>query len=215
MLGSFSQLGRRSVLRYALVRIRRYERWRSVVRRLLDVDFLFICTDSHGSRAVLNELCYQYLIPAIDVGVVVSSVPAREPRLHARIQMLAPGLACLSCSRVLNPERVRQDLQSPVARAAEHYGLGDAAVEPAVMSLNGVAASLAVTMALSALTGMASPSRAQLVRFDRGDLRSLDSGPRDSCMICRVQGRLGAGDSFEEVGMPDQIDVAQGAACAR
>lgn len=38
-------------------------------RHLLDADAVLCATDSHGSRAVLNELASAYLLPVIDVGV--------------------------------------------------------------------------------------------------------------------------------------------------
>jgi len=33
------------------------------LRTLADTDFVFCCTDSHGSRAVLNQFAYQYFGP--------------------------------------------------------------------------------------------------------------------------------------------------------
>ena len=43
----------------------------SVAEQIVDTDFVFCCTDSHGSRAVLNQAAYQYLVPSIDMGVAI------------------------------------------------------------------------------------------------------------------------------------------------
>ena len=45
-------------------------------RELLEADMIFGCTDSHGSRAVLRQIAYQYLIPCIDMGST-RSTPTR------------------------------------------------------------------------------------------------------------------------------------------
>lgn len=41
-------------------------------RKLLNADLIFGCTDSHGSRAVLQQIAYQYMIPCIDMGVTIA-----------------------------------------------------------------------------------------------------------------------------------------------
>ncbi len=51
----------------------------SVAEELVDTDFVFCCTDSHGSRAVLNQLAYQYLVPVIDIGVAVVAERKKFP----------------------------------------------------------------------------------------------------------------------------------------
>ena len=42
-----------------------------VARRISDHDLIFLCTDSHASRAVVGQAAYQYLVPAIDMGVSI------------------------------------------------------------------------------------------------------------------------------------------------
>ena len=67
----------------------------AVAGRLTQMDFIFGCTDSMASRSVLNQLAYQYLIPAIDMGVAIHLVEGHIASVTGRVQMLAPGLACL------------------------------------------------------------------------------------------------------------------------
>jgi molybdopterin-synthase adenylyltransferase len=40
---------------------------------LLDRDLIFICTDDHWGRSVVNQISYQYLIPSINLGVRIDS----------------------------------------------------------------------------------------------------------------------------------------------
>jgi proteasome lid subunit RPN8/RPN11 len=44
----------------------------SVAQRLVEADVIFCCTDSHGSRSVIQQVAYQYLIPCIDIGSTIS-----------------------------------------------------------------------------------------------------------------------------------------------
>src|SRR5260370_39837237 len=60
----------------------------SIARRLLDCDLVFCCTDSHGSRAVINQLSYQYLVPVIDTGVRIDALGGRITSMVGRVQLL-------------------------------------------------------------------------------------------------------------------------------
>jgi hypothetical protein len=61
---------------------------------LTGVDFIFCCTDYHGSRYFLNQLAYQYFMPCIDMGVVINVADGKVTHFDGRVQMLAPGLVC-------------------------------------------------------------------------------------------------------------------------
>jgi hypothetical protein len=65
---------------------------RKVGLLLTDVDFVFCCTDTHGSRHVVNQLAYQYFVPCIDMGVVINVQEGKVTHFDGRVQMLAPGL---------------------------------------------------------------------------------------------------------------------------
>ncbi len=91
----------------------------SVARSLADVDLIFCCTDSHGSRAVLNQFAYQYLVPVIDMGVVIAMEGEKISNIAGRTQLLAPGLACMVCSNLLDPEQIRRDLLTDFERQVD------------------------------------------------------------------------------------------------
>lgn len=171
-------------------------------RKLLSCDFLFCCTDSHGSRAVINQLAYQYVIPTVDLGVRVQARAGKVQSVTGRIQMLAPGLPCLVCHNLLDPEEVRRDLLSEEARERDPYIVGAVEPQPAVISLNGTVASLGVTMMLSAVVGLPLPVRHQLVLFNRGVVRGVASEPLPNCVICSLNGVLARGDTSPMAGRP-------------
>lgn len=183
----------------------------AVARHLLDVHFFFGCTDSQGSRAVLSQLAYQYVVPGIDMGVAIHSRAGEISHVSGRVQMLSPSLACLLCSQVLDPETVRRDLLTDEARAADSYIVGEAVPQPAVISINSAAASLAVTMFLSATVGVPVAARHQRLRLESGVVSSISTEPASSCPWCSPGGALSRGDTWP---MPGRGSAAEGSGAA-
>ncbi|MFA6348666.1 MAG: ThiF family adenylyltransferase [Candidatus Paceibacterota bacterium] len=167
-----------------------------VARSLAEADFLFCCTDSHGSRAVLNQFAYQYLVPAIDMGVVIATAKGRVTHVAGRTQMLAPGLACMACGNLLDAERVRRDLMTDFERQQDPYIVGQPEPAPAVISLNSTVASLAVTMFLNATVGI--PGSARFLNYNgmTGTCRPVLSIPHPSCIVCSPRGAIARGDEW-------------------
>jgi hypothetical protein len=145
---------------------------------------------------VLSQLAYQYLIPGIDMGVAIHARTRGVSHISGRVQMLAPGLACLLCSHVLDSEAVRRDLLTDHARGADPYIVGALVPQPAVISINGAAASLAVTMFLSAMVGIPVGTRHQRLRLETGVVSSIASDPESGCPWCCVDGGLARGDTW-------------------
>lgn len=168
----------------------------SVARRILEADLFFCCTDSHGSRAVLTQLSYQYLIPGFDLGVRIESDGSRITHITGRVQMLAPGLACLICSGLLDSEAVRRDLMTESERRADPYIVGGDELQPAVISINSVVASLATTMYLAAVVGFPISARHQIFRAEKGVVHSVLNEPVRECVVCSANGALGKGDAW-------------------
>jgi hypothetical protein len=166
---------------------------------LTGVDFIFCCTDSHGSRHFINQLAYQYFIPCIDMGVVITTDGGRVTHFGGRTHMLAPGLSCLVCTDgVLSPQEVRWDLSNERQRAADPYFSGRANItQPAVISLNSTVASHAVTMFLAAVAGIPTDVRSQLVRGIPGITRALATAPRKGCITCSKDAYYGKGALHE------------------
>ena len=118
-------------------------------------DFVFGCVDNDASRLILNELCQAYERPYLDIA---SDIDPADRSFGGRL-LLADGRECVSCKDLLDQEAVRVALSSDQQREEDEriYGirreaLGD--VGPAVVSLNGVLASLAVTEFVVGVTGI-------------------------------------------------------------
>ncbi len=168
-----------------------------VAEVLADTDFVFCCTDSHGSRAVLNQLAYQYLVPVIDMGVVIVAPSGRVSHIAGRTQMLAPGLSCLQCGKLLNPEAVRVDLMTDYERAADPYIVGVHDPAPAVISLNATMASMAITMFLSAVAGVPSAARHLNYNAMTGSCRPAASDRHPTCIVCSSRGALARASAWD------------------
>jgi molybdopterin/thiamine biosynthesis adenylyltransferase len=167
----------------------------AAIELLQSVNAIFICTDSHVSRAHLSEFSYQYLIPAFDIGVSINARDGVVGAITGRAQMLGPGLPCLTCSNALDPKRIREELMTPEQRAADPYFNEGGVSQPAVISINSAMVSMAVTMFLGAFTAI--PVRARWQSYDAlsGTVRLLSAKSDVECTICGRAGVVGTGDS--------------------
>jgi molybdopterin/thiamine biosynthesis adenylyltransferase len=171
--------------------------------QLADVDILLCCTDSHGSRAVLQQLAYQYLIPCIDVGTVIAAHDGRVTHVYGRVQMLSPGQPCLTCSNLLDSNEVRRDMMTAFERQADPYLRGAREPAPAVMSLNSVVSSLAAGMVLGTATDAPFATGYLLFNAMAGTVRRAQSAAQPDCLICSKSGALARGDSWPLLGRQD------------
>lgn len=168
----------------------------TVARRVSSVDFIFSCTDTQGSRALLGQIAYQYLIPMIDVGVNIVVEDGRIRFMEGRAQMFSPGLGCAVCGQQLDWHAVRSDLQTEHHRSHDPYFTGRGEPQPAVISLNSVVASLGVTMFLAAVAGVPSMARYQMYDAMSGRVRTLAQAPEPACVVCSTEGALARGDEW-------------------
>lgn len=176
-------------------------------RAYLDADLIVCATDGHGSRALLNQVATQYLVPVVDMGVEVQ--PGAILRAGGGVRILRPGSGCLQCAGTIDPQRVRQeflrdDEREMEARRGYLRGLDEPA--PSVVALNGVVASLAVLEVCDLLTGFLGSSRARLLyRAHARALTTADFPRRDDCFVCGSDGVLGVGDAH---GLPRRAPSA-------
>jgi len=173
-----------------------------VARTLIATDFLFSCTDSHGSRAVLAQLCYQNFIPLVDLGVRIDVEDGQVRDVVGRVQMLAPGLACIVCTGLLNPELVRRELLSKSERNADKYIVGGGIKQPAVVTINASVAGSATSMFLSAVAHAPFDARNQVFLFRKGVVRPISVTSDPDCPVCSPSGFYGKGDSWPQPGRP-------------
>lgn len=166
----------------------------SVARHLVDADIIFCCTDSHGSRSVVQQVTYQFLIPCIDIGSLITTDVGKVTGIYGRVQLLGPDQPCLWCSELLNTGEVRRDLMNEFERKADPY-IQDAHIPaPSVISLNGTVVSLAVTMFLGLVTSIPVESRHLIYNAVGPSLRSVLTTAKNDCIICSKSGAFGLGD---------------------
>jgi molybdopterin/thiamine biosynthesis adenylyltransferase/proteasome lid subunit RPN8/RPN11 len=169
-------------------------------KALTNVDVIFGCTDSHGSRAVIQQLAYQFMIPCIDMGTVIVARKEQVTHVTGRVQLLAPGLACFTCGQLLDSEQVRRDMLSEFERQMDPYIIGDREPAPAVISINSSIASIAVTMLLSLVAGVPMRGRHVLYNAVQSTLRTVLVKPDPSCFVCSTAGALGQGNLWPIMG---------------
>jgi molybdopterin-synthase adenylyltransferase len=165
-------------------------------KALTEADVIFGCTDSHGSRAVLQQIAYQYLIPCIDMGSTITAQEQRVTGIFGRVQLLSPGYGCFTCGGLLNSEEVRRDMMNAAERRLDPYISGAHEPAPAVISINGTIASLAITMFLSFVTGIPTRGRHLLYNAISATLRAVRTPAQDNCYICSRAGAFGRADSL-------------------
>ena len=168
----------------------------NAMKLMCTADCIFMCTDSHVSRAFLSEFAFQYLIPAFDIGVSITVKDGHINAITGRTQMLAPSLPCLLCSNSLDARVIREELMTPEQRVADPYFNNEGGVrQPSVISINSTMVSLAVTMFLAAFTGIPVRSRWQSYDALTGNVRVFATKPDPDCPICGTMGVIAAGDS--------------------
>jgi molybdopterin/thiamine biosynthesis adenylyltransferase len=170
----------------------------STVENLREVDAIFCCTDTVSSRAVLNRIAVQRFIPLWDCGSEISTAGMQRLRAFARVRVVYAGAACLACMGVIDPDRLRIELM-PAAEREREIGLGyiaeTAVTAPAVVSLNGIAASLTVMRFLEWADADEPSAPGQWVyRSYAGDVRQVAATRRDDCPVCSESARLGRSD---------------------
>ncbi|MDF3366727.1 ThiF family adenylyltransferase, partial [Sulfitobacter sp. Ks34] len=127
---------------------------------LKSCDVIFGCTDDHAGRLYLNRVAHFYLIPVIDVGLVLMPRDDGEPGLlemAARISVLFPTSACHGCRGTVDRVRAREeDLQrsDPAEyerQKTEAYVRGAGNPAPSVVTFTSEAATMAVNELIAGL----------------------------------------------------------------
>lgn len=167
-----------------------------VANLLPTFDFILLCTDSHASRAVVNQAAHQFLVPVIDMGVSITVKDDVITHITGRVQMIAPELPCLTCTGALDGRAILRELQTPEQRAADPYVQGVHEPQPAVISINSTVTSLAITMLLGAVTPV--PTRPRHLSYNgiRGRVSELAAAIYPECIVCSSAGAHAKGLSW-------------------
>jgi hypothetical protein len=113
-------------------------RWQERAEALAACDVVFGGVDTFKERDELEKFTRRYMIPFVDIGLDVHTVPGQAPRMAGQVILSMPGSPCMRCLGFLTSERLAQE-------AAKY---GDVGGRPQVVWGNGVLASTAVGVAI-------------------------------------------------------------------
>lgn len=169
-------------------------RAKQILPQLLDSDVVIGTTDTHGSRAILNDISHAYLLPYIDAGVRIGSKECELMGLLAEVRHIGPGRPCLWCSNVINPDIIREENMPEEEReklGREGYLVGSWGVgAPSVVALTTMGSGLITCGLLALLSSEASvlPS-AYFVDGVLGDAMELPYKINEKCRCLAVAKR--------------------------
>jgi hypothetical protein len=162
-------------------------------RRLLDRDIVFLCTDDHWGRSVVNQIAYQYFIPTINLGMRITAEEEAIRDAVGVVDMLRPGQPCLWCSQFLRADRIAAESMPRRAREAlerEGYVEGIDATAPSVISMTTALSGMAVTLFLQLVTDFVGPT-GEIARlnanFMHGTVRRGSTPIAEGCVCGKVR----------------------------
>ena len=171
----------------------------SSARRITHSDVIFGCTDDNAGRLVLSRLATYYLIPVIDVGVLLSSAAdGILSGIDGRVTVLSPGAACLVCRDRIDVARAAAEMQTPEERrrlADEGYAPVLEDREPAVVAFTTAVAAAAVNELLERMIGYGPDERPGeiLVRIHEREISTNRAEPRANHYCHASAAKWGAG----------------------
>ncbi len=153
----------------------------SAFTRIKDSDYVFGCLDSDGARLILNELCLAYELPYFDLATEID--PGPPIVFGGRVCFVFNGSGCLYCMDIMDITEATKELQEPNTRKDQQilYGIDQNSLGgagPAVVSINGLIASLAVTEFMTSATGLQSAHNLRNYRgndslITRGEVKNV------------------------------------------
>jgi molybdopterin/thiamine biosynthesis adenylyltransferase len=156
-------------------------------------DIVVGCLDTLHARADLQELAWRFLVPYIDIGLLIQPQSQGHPfTIGGHIATLVPGEFCQWCIGMLSDEK----LEKESGGRPRSYLQGSSA-QAQVASMNGTLASQAVTEVLQMLTHYAPIDPQQTIKkYDglEGTVQKWAVKQRPSCPLC--SSTLAAGDAI-------------------
>jgi molybdopterin/thiamine biosynthesis adenylyltransferase len=167
------------------------------INALKEADVVVGCVDSYHVRADLQDLCARFLIPYVDIGLLIRPVESGEGvTIGGNVITSIPGRFCLWCIEFLDQEKLDAETNS---RSRSYFEGADGQAQ--VISMNGVLASAAVSEILGLITGFApAGGEPTIKKYDglRGTLQEWVVKPRRPCPAC--VNNLGTGEIIWRAG---------------
>lgn len=172
--------------------------YREPLEQLRGCDVIFGCTDDHLGRFNLTRFAFSYLVPVIDLGVIIDAPDGRIRSITGRVTYMAPGGGCLVCGGVVDPERVRDEGLAPDERqrlAAEGYARGLDDPDPSVVAYTTMVAAWGIADLLERLFGFGAHDIRPELRLRIADrkMTSREIAPNPN-HICGREESWGVGD---------------------
>ncbi len=188
-----------------------------VVREVAQCDIVFGCMDTIDGRYLLNSLATHYTIPYVDIGVRLDAVrdgagKGRIREVCGTIHYLQPGRSSLMSRGLFSMADVaaaglrRADPEAHRQQLEDGYIAGVVSNRPAVISVNMLAASLAVSELLARIHPFREEPNAAYasVIFSLASMELMPEPEEDVCGI--LAGKVGLGDRTPLLGMPELSD---------
>jgi molybdopterin/thiamine biosynthesis adenylyltransferase len=169
-------------------------------------DVIFGSTDDHLGRNLLNRLAHFYLIPVIDLGVLIeANNEGGYDSFDGRVTVVQPSYPCQVCRQLIHPERMREEsLRRNDPQVFEQYRRagyieGGTDPSPVVVTFTTEIAAVAVNELLHRLTGFRGPGGHCAERVRRFDwIKEPDTIPagrrKPECPLCGRRRYDGRGD---------------------
>lgn len=173
---------------------------------LKSCDVVFGCTDDHLGRNVLNRLAHFYLIPVIDLGLLID--PREDGGYDAfdgRVTVIQPGSPCQVCRGLIQTDIMlaeglrRNDPKLYEERRRAGYVVGMPDPSPVVVTFTTEVATMAVNEMFQRLNGFRGSTGGASERVRRFDeVKEADLLPagksRPGCKLCDRRRYDGRGD---------------------
>lgn len=184
----------------------------NVIEAVAQCDIVFGCMDTIDGRYLLNAMSTYYIIPYFDIGVRLDAVRngANKGRIRevcGTINYLMPGRSSLVSRGLFSMKNVadaglrRNDPKAFEQHLKDGYIRGITGHRPAVISVNMLAASLAVNEFLARLHPFREESNAVFssVTFSLASMEIITDPDEGICEI--LGGKVGLGDIIPSLGM--------------
>lgn len=184
-----------------------------LLQHLAALDAVICGTDDTTSRAYINQLCHQFFVPVLDLGVqfVADETTGKLVKEVGRVNFMLPGTPCLACSGQIDPSRLQAEGLPPherEKRTYEGYVRGINITEPSMMVFNMQIAARGVQQLIAWATGLVPPGEdIELFQFlgivSPPGIRKARKRSWPTCPICSDASTvLGRGDRVRMFTLP-------------
>jgi molybdopterin-synthase adenylyltransferase len=161
---------------------------RTAFEAIRRADIVVGCLDTDGARLVCAEVAAAAGKPYVDLASDI--LPGKPMQYGGRVVFSFFGDGCILCRGLIDIENARFELDANAAAAHEAIygvprGLLRDEVGPAVVSINGVVASLAVTELMLHATRVRPPRAVLTYRAEQGKVLASTDGFADDCYYCK------------------------------